>query len=132
MGGIMFSELLPKIFLKKDIRELREDKNPGASNVFINCGVFMGSLCLLLDMAKGFLPVFVGIHFLDVNDPLFAAVMVSPVIGHAISPYHRFRGGKCIATAGGVLIAMLPVTYIGLVLPAAYILFSIVFKIPSH
>lgn len=57
-GGIMFSYLLPKLIMQKDICMLSGDHNPGAANVFINCGIPMGLTCLTLDMAKGFFPVF--------------------------------------------------------------------------
>ena len=57
-GGVMYSRILPKLFLKKDICSNSPDKNPGASNVFVSCGVTLGMLCLLMDMLKGFVPVY--------------------------------------------------------------------------
>ncbi len=128
-GGVMYSRFLPRLFLKKDICELSPDKNPGSANVFVNCGVPMGILCLFLDMFKGFLPVFIAVMTLDIHDIRFAALMAASVLGHAVAPFDHFRGGKCIATAFGEMIALLPVSRIGLGLAGLYIFFSTVWKI---
>ena len=55
-----------------------------------------------------------------------------PVLGHATAPFDHFRGGKCIATAFGEMIALLPVSRIGLVLAGLYIFFSTVWKISPN
>ena len=107
-GSIMFSRLLPLLIAGKDVSAESSDRNPGAANAFSACGVAIGMLCLLLDMLKGFLPVLLGRLLLNTNDLLFAAVIVAPVLGHAIAPLNRFHGGKCIATAFGVTIALMP------------------------
>ena len=128
-GGIMYCELVPKKTVKKDIQALSPDGNPGASNVFINCGIPLGMLCLMLDILKGCLPVLCAEKLLDTSNICFALVMIAPVLGHALAPLNRFHGGKCIATAFGVMIALLPLTRIGLVLAGLYILFSTLIKI---
>ena len=56
-GGVMFCRFMPLLLAKKDITKLSSDGNPGSANVFINCGIPLGLLCLFLDMFKGFLPV---------------------------------------------------------------------------
>lgn len=128
-GGIMYCELVPKKTVKKDIQALSPDGNPGASNVFINCGIPLGTVCLTLDILKGCLPVLCAEKMLDAYNLRFALVMIAPVLGHALAPLNRFHGGKCIATAFGVMIALLPLTRIGLVLAGLYILFSTLIKI---
>ena len=128
-GGVMFSRILPALFMKKDICKISDDGNPGSANVFKNCGVVMGIICLVLDMLKGFLPVFLAVRFLDPNDFRFAGLLWMPVLGHATAPFNHFRGGKCIATAFGEMIALLPKSRIGLVLAGLYIFFSTVWKI---
>lgn len=132
LGGIMFSDIFPRVFMKKDVKNLSDDKNPGASNVFKICGVPMGILCLFLDMAKGFLPVFLFMLLGGTESFVFSLVLISPVLGHAASPYYRFHGGKCIATAAGEAIALLPHTRVGLVIIASYLLFSLVIKLKTH
>lgn len=132
LGSIMFSRLLPKLLLGKDITEDTPDHNPGAANVFATCGVTMGLLCLGLDLMKGFLPVYMAGQRLDMSRLLFAAVMTAPVLGHAIGLFNHFRGGKCIATAFGVLLALLPASRIVLLLAGLYIFFSIGVKITPN
>lgn len=132
LGSVMFSRILPRVFLKKDICALSKDKNPGASNVFVHCGIPMGLLCLALDMAKGFVPVFLASRTTDVQMLLFAGVMVAPVLGHALAVFNDFHGGKCIATIFGVLIALLPLTPAGWLLAGLYILFSGIIRVKPN
>ena len=129
LGGIMFSRILPKMIYGRDVTKVSDDRNPGAANVFMHCGVAAGFLCLALDMLKGAVPVYAALRALDFRSLLFAAVMTAPVFGHATSPFKRSGGGKCIATSFGVLIGILPVTPVVFVLAGAYIVFSTVIKI---
>lgn len=129
LGSIMFSRMLPLIICKKDICAISPDKNPGAANVFSCLGIPMGMLCLLCDLLKGFIPVYAGVCLLDVRHMAFAAVLAAPVLGHAIAPFDHFRGGKCIATAFGVMLGIMPITRIGFLLAALYIFFSVIFRI---
>ena len=128
-GSIMFSQLIPKICLHKDITALSDDHNPGATNVFVHCGPAWGIICLSLDMLKGFFPVYLGYHMLDSQNLWFALVMAAPVIGHALAVFNHFRGGKCIATTFGALLALFPMTHIVLLLAGIYFVFSTVLKI---
>ena len=66
LGSILFAYWVPKIIKNIDIRELPEDHNPGVANAFMYSGFFCGSSALLLDLVKGFLPVFTGQYFLDI------------------------------------------------------------------
>ena len=131
-GSVMYSKILPKIFVHKDICRLSDDRNPGAFNVFSQCGAKLGAVCLLFDLAKGLVPVLLAALFLDVDSPVFAFVMVAPVCGHAVGIFNRFRGGKCISCSFGVMLGITPVTWIVLVLAALYIMFSAPIRIRSH
>ncbi len=131
-GSIMFCQMIPARILHVDICAISKDHNPGASNVFTNCGTFWGTICLSLDIMKGFLPIFLSIRYLDPDNMLFAAVLAAPVLGHAVAPFNHFHGGKCIATAFGEMLALYPLNQIGILLAAFYILFSTVIRIPSH
>lgn len=129
-GGIMFSELVPKKILCKDIYEISVDNNSGAFNVFKHCGKKVGLICLFLDVLKGFIPVLLASLFMDVNNIAFAFVMVAPALGHAIGLFNRFHGGKCVATSFGIMLGLIPVTWIGLAaLAGLYIIFSTVARI---
>ena len=131
-GGIMFCQIIPKLVTGIDIQAVSEDHNPGATNVFVNCGTGLGILCLILDLLKGFLPILLASIFLDRSNLLFGIVLAAPVLGHAIAPFHHFHGGKCIATSFGEMLALLPFQKIGLLLAALYIIFSTVIKIQPN
>ena len=132
LGSVHFCRMIPLLTRKIDITKESDDGNPGAANVFALCGWQMGLRCLFCDMAKGFLPVFTAIKWLDADSWLFAAVMLAPVLGHAFSVFYGFRGGKCIATIFGEMVALLWRTPVGLLLAALYIFFSTVVKINPH
>lgn len=132
LGGVMFCRTIPLLFMKKDVCAESADHNPGAASVFHACGVPMGLFCLFLDMLKGFLPVFLATFFLDVTNMLFAAVIIAPVLGHAVGVFNHFHGGKCIATSFGIVLGLMPVTQIGWLLAGLYIFFSVVVKISPH
>ena len=133
LGSIMFCKLIPQLVVHKNICELSDDGNPGAYNVFKHCGIKLGVVCLLLDILKGFLPVFIASLFLNTDSILFTFVLIAPVVGHALGMFNHFVGGKCISTSFGVMIGLLPVSWIGLVsLAVLFVLFSTLFKIKSR
>lgn len=131
MGSVMFSRLLPLLFLHKDITKMKGDGTPGAFNVFTNCGAAMGLLCLFLDAAKGFVPVLLA-NLLDNHSWFFAAVIAAPTLGHAVGLFNGMKGGKCIATIFGSMLALVPTTFVFALLATLYILFSTAIKIRSH
>lgn len=132
LGSIMFCEIVPKKVLHKSIYEISTDNNPGAFNVFKHCGKKVGTLCLLLDVLKGFISVILASLFMNAKSIAFAFVMVAPAIGHAVGMFNHFHGGKCIAVSFGIMFGLLPVTWIGIVVLATlYILFSTVAKIKN-
>ena len=59
-GSIMYSYLIPKLFCGVDIVKEGDDHNPGMTNVMRCVSVKLGILCLVLDVAKGFVPVFLA------------------------------------------------------------------------
>lgn len=129
LGNLMFSQIVPRVFLHKNIMALSDDHNPGATNVFIHCGPVWGLICLSLDMLKGFLPVYMSFNLLDADNLWFALVLAAPVIGHSVAMFNHFSGGKCIATAFGALLGLFPLTRIVLLLAGIYIVFSTMLKI---
>lgn len=123
-GSVLYSRVLPLLLMKKDICKEGKERNPGAANVFMTCGIPMGMLCLLLDILKGFLPTLLAKRVLDTENWLFSLVLLAPVLGHAIAPFHHFQGGKCIAVTFGVTFALLPEQFAGPILAVLYILLS--------
>lgn len=110
IGGIPFGFLIGKM-RGVDIRQVGS-KNIGATNVFRSVGKPWGLLAFALDFLKGFLPCLaVGILVgnLAIEETwLPLAVGITCVIGHMLTPYMRFKGGKGVATAFGMLVALVP------------------------
>ncbi len=131
-GGVMYCSFLPKLFCGVDTAAMSDDKNPGAANVFSGCGIVMGMICLLADIAKGFLPVFLAGRAMDETRLVFGLAVAAPVLGHAVGVFNRFRGGKCISTSFGVLLGVLPFTKIVFLLAVLYILFAAVIRIKPN
>ena len=124
-GAIPFGLLLTRLVARRDVREIGSG-NIGATNVARAAGKKVGLLVLLLDAAKGFLPTFAAERIFGPSWWLAAAGLAT-VLGHVFPLWLRFRGGKGVATALGVMLATLPgVAAVGiLVYVGIYLLFRI-------
>lgn len=83
--------------------------NPGATNVYRTGGWPPATLTLILDAAKGWLPVWLA-HQADLTILSQAMVALCAVTGHMIPLFYRFKGGKGVATALGAGLALAPIT----------------------
>jgi glycerol-3-phosphate acyltransferase PlsY len=126
-GSIPFGLLLVKAAGKGDVRS-QGSGNIGATNVMRAGGKGLGIATLFLDALKGFLPVFLAKQAGLAPDDL-AFVALAAVAGHVFTPWLRFRGGKGVATALGVVVAY----HAAMVLPAlgAFILALALFRYVS-
>jgi len=87
-------------------------KNPGATNVLRSGNKLAAILTLFGDAFKGWLAVFLVAHYGDrfnVGDEGIALAALAVFIGHLYPVFFRFKGGKGVATAAGVLLAISPV-----------------------
>jgi glycerol-3-phosphate acyltransferase PlsY len=100
-GALPFSVWVGRLTLHKDVREFG-DGNPGASNVFRAGGKGVGVLALVLDFLKGAIPVGLANFGTGLDGWSMTAVALAPILGHAFSPFLRFRGGKALAVTFGV------------------------------
>ncbi len=120
-GSIPFGLLLVRLAGKGDVRE-HGSGNIGATNVSRVGGKALGAVTLLLDIAKGFLPVYLAKS--QGWDPASTAgVALLATAGHVFTPWLRFKGGKGVATALGAALAfhwlmVLPSTALFIVLVA--------------
>lgn len=105
IGSISFGILLSKIFKIQDPRSFGS-KNPGATNVMRSGKKFVALLTLLGDMLKGTLVVLIAKYYLNFNDDQVLLIAAVVFIGHLFPVYYQFKGGKGVATALGVLIAI--------------------------
>lgn len=105
LGACPFSLWIGRWFLNKDIRDYG-DGNPGVANVFRAGGHKSGYLAVILDIAKGVPFVVLAHSFFGFHEGVVMAVALSAILGHAFSPFLRWRGGKAIAVTFGVLLAL--------------------------
>lgn len=117
LGSLPFGYLLVRIFRKQDIRATGSG-NIGATNVARSGARGLGVLTLVLDLAKGYAAVLLARHVRPglpgVPSDLAVGAAMAAVVGHVYPVWLRFRGGKGVATALGVFLALLP----AVVLPA--------------
>ena len=122
-GSILFARVYGALF-GKDLISNSTDGNPGTSNAFIYGGMLCGTLTLLGDLIKGFLPVFLYLYMTRGNmDIYLAPVLVSPVLGHILPCFYRFRGGKGIAVGFGAALGLWWPVALGLL--AVFLVFAV-------
>lgn len=102
LGSIPTGLILTKVFLKKDIRDIGSG-NIGATNVLRTGKKFLAFLTLLLDIAKGFLTIFISSKYFQ--DYIYIAGLLC-FLGHIFPVWLKFKGGKGIATYLGILLGM--------------------------
>jgi glycerol-3-phosphate acyltransferase PlsY len=105
LGSIPFGYLLVRIFRNEDIRQ-QGSGNIGATNVARSGAKGLGLATLLLDMAKAYLAVVIAWRVGAGNYDLAVAAAVAAVIGHVYPVWLGFRGGKGVASALGVFLAL--------------------------
>lgn len=132
MGSVLYSSWLPKLLMGIDITALSKDKNPGAFNAFQYANKRMGSLCLALDILKGFVPIYLAGRYLDVGNMWFALVIAAPVLGHAFSPWAHCKGGKAIAVTFGVLLGMYQYSLSFLFLALLLLFLTFIIQVQPH
>jgi glycerol-3-phosphate acyltransferase PlsY len=125
-GGLPFSVWIGRLALRTDIRGVG-DGNPGATNVWKVGGAFWGILAIVLDFAKGAVPVVAGNFWLGLDGGALTAVALAPILGHAYSPFLGFRGGKALAVTFGIWTG-LTVWFAPTVLGLAFALWLILLK----
>ena len=134
-GSILFARLTATLMGKEELLTRSKDQNPGTANAFLYGGFACGVLTLLGDLLKGGLPVFLYLQKAGmpaVASPLFALVLVAPVLGHIYSVFYHFQGGKGIAVTFGVLLGLYPVGIPVLTLAFFFLFFSLIIRVSPH
>ena len=131
-GSVMYSYIIPKLLKGIDITNVSDDKNPGSGNVIKYCGVFLGLLCIALDLFKAFIPVFISIKYFHVNNIALIFIAVAPILGHAHSPFLNFHGGKAIASTFGTFLALYPISNVALGFALILIFFKFILVIEPN
>jgi glycerol-3-phosphate acyltransferase PlsY len=110
IGSIPFGVLVSRRLANTDITR-RGSGNIGATNVARELGLKWGLVTLILDLLKGFVPVYLFYQYSGSfpNYGIFI-VSLSPLLGHQFSPFRGFHGGKGVSTALGIFLAISPVS----------------------
>ena len=131
LGSIPFAIVSSRIFGLADPRKYGSG-NPGATNVLRSGNKKAALLTLLGDAAKGAVAVLLAKHFaypLDFGPATIAAVALAVFLGHLYPVFLRFKGGKGVATAAGVLLALNP--WLGLAVLGTWIAVAALFRYSS-
>lgn len=107
MGSIPFGYLLVRFFKKEDIRT-KGSGNIGATNVLRSGSKGLGALTFLLDGLKGYAAVYVIKQMTAGALDAIAIAGLFAILGHIYPVWLRFKGGKGVATAFGVFLALAP------------------------
>ena len=118
IGSVPFALIVAKRWGAPDLRRIGSG-NLGATNVLRASGVTAGVLVALLDVGKGIAGVLVASR-LDNSNATPAVAGFAAIVGHVYPVWLRFRGGKGVATACGVFVALAPIA-----IPPALVVFLV-------
>jgi acyl phosphate:glycerol-3-phosphate acyltransferase len=114
LGSIPFGFLLVKWRTGKDIRASGSG-NIGATNVLRTTGVWTGVLTLVLDIAKGYVAVWIA-DLASAGSPFWMSLAALAVMaGHTFPIFLRFQGGKAVASFLGAFLRLAPLATIAIV-----------------
>jgi acyl phosphate:glycerol-3-phosphate acyltransferase len=110
LGSLSFAVVVSRLMGLADPRTYGS-KNPGATNVLRSGNKAAAVLTLLGDAAKGWLAVWLAVRYgpgFGIGELGIAAVAVAVFAGHLFPAFFGFKGGKGVATAAGVVLALNP------------------------
>jgi glycerol-3-phosphate acyltransferase PlsY len=130
IGSLSFAVIVSRVFGLEDPRGYGSG-NPGATNVLRSGHRAAAALTLALDALKGYVPVLLALIYgprFGLGDTTVAFVGLAAFVGHLWPVFFRFKGGKGVATAAGVLFAFNPwlgaATLLSWVIIAAFFRYS--------
>ena len=107
LGAIPFGYLLVKLTTGADVRRAGSG-NIGATNVLRTSGRAAGIATLLLDIAKGYLAVWVAGRLTEQEPLWMSAAALAVMAGHAYPVFLKFKGGKAVASYVGAFLCLTP------------------------
>jgi len=131
VGSLSFAVIVSRLMGLSDPRTYGSG-NPGATNVLRSGSRKAAVLTLLLDALKGFVPVFLVDQLggrIGLGEGTVALVGLAAFVGHLWPVFFRFKGGKGVATAAGVLFGFNPL--LGLATLATWIIIAFFFRYSS-
>ncbi len=131
IGSLSFAVIVSRVMGLSDPRSYGS-KNPGATNVLRSGNKTAAVLTLALDALKGYVPVVLALLLaprLGLGESTVAWVGLAAFIGHLWPVFFHFKGGKGVATAAGVLMALNP--WLGLATLATWVIIAFFFRYSS-
>ncbi|NDC61538.1 MAG: glycerol-3-phosphate 1-O-acyltransferase PlsY [Betaproteobacteria bacterium] len=131
IGSISFAVVVSRVMGLADPRSYGSH-NPGATNVLRSGNKVAALLTLVLDSVKGWLPVYAVVHegaAYGLGQGTVALVALAAFAGHVWPVFFRFRGGKGVATAAGVLLGIEP--FLGLASLATWLIVAFFLRYSS-
>jgi glycerol-3-phosphate acyltransferase PlsY len=128
LGSVSFAVVVSR-FMGLDDPRTYGSQNPGATNVLRTGNKRAALLTLLLDALKGWLPVWALRQWGGAPDALLALVALAAFVGHVWPVFFRFKGGKGVATAAGVLFGVS--AWLGLATMATWLIVAFFFRYSS-
>jgi glycerol-3-phosphate acyltransferase PlsY len=131
VGSLSFAVIVSRVMGLSDPRSYGSG-NPGATNVLRSGNKTAAILTLLFDALKGFVPVWLVDEFggrYGLGTGTLAMVGLAAFLGHLWPVFFRFQGGKGVATAAGVLLALNP--WLGLATLATWVIMAVFFRYSS-
>ena len=126
-GSVSTAVVIARLMDLPDPRETGS-KNPGATNILRYGGKTAAALTLAGDVLKGVAPVLIA-RALTTDAAIITLTGFGAFLGHLYPVFFGFRGGKGVATALGVWLALNP--WVGLALLATWVLMALVFRYSS-
>jgi glycerol-3-phosphate acyltransferase PlsY len=115
LGSIPFGLILAKLIGGTDVRK-QGSGNIGATNVARVVGPLAGILTLILDAAKGAAAVLLAERLSNNSATWMMIAGMAALLGHCYPVWLKFKGGKGVATAAGIFIALCPLAFLGAIL----------------
>jgi len=131
VGSLSFAVVISRVMGLADPRSYGS-KNPGATNVLRSGNRAAAVLTLALDALKGYVPVLLVLIYgprFGLGETAAAFVGLAAFLGHLWPAFFRFQGGKGVATAAGVLMALNP--WLGLATLATWVIIAAFFRYSS-
>ena len=122
IGSINFAVVFSKFMHHDDVRE-HGSGNAGSTNMLRTYGLKSAALTLVCDILKGVISTLIGLFVMPYHLGFAYISALMCMIGHAFPIYHRFKGGKCVATFAGALLVLNPLVFILLMLSFVLIVY---------
>lgn len=129
LGSVPTAYIIYKLRKGDDIRNYGSG-NVGGTNVLRTAGPGLGTVTIIVDIIKGFIPVLIIYFVFPASYILYVVATVAVLIGHVFPVFLRFKGGKGVSTTGGLIIATCVMPFSGVslwlrILPAIVIVLTV-------